>query len=380
MPKVRIISNKLDSFMRFAKERLGKPVIVKACEGISREGAAGRSYPLRQHKFSVIPVYISTGGKIFDNHDKITDYGEEVVAHEVAHQIAHSEGFGEVNFGALEYVTGLKVKKGQEQLLEAVLTIFFKDIPNRIYNFVSHLRVHNIVAEHGFNPSIIYRTILNDNDPLSYNGSFHKIAGEFTRFGLDIHRYPKVVRVILLQGILTLAEYYLFLDEQEREQLIEKLNPVLRSELVSFLRNLSLDVKCAYLLGNEHREKFTPEAYFKLADDIVSYFGSGGLIIQHPLTLKEVDQAKLAFATKFVLAGLLYSAYEETATITETDVSKQLLIIQEVLIRNAYRAIGSNSFRKAVKYVATAFADNEMIDSAIYFCENTLGVNEEFYF
>jgi hypothetical protein len=372
------ISGGLGTFLSNISLDIGKPIIVKSCKGIGGF-EHGYSTPQLADVLEQLPAYISAHSKVVDKKSILTEFGETLVAHEATHYQTDHEGYGQARMSLIS------INAERSRIPDKAIGFIGRmgvTFPASIFNFLSHLKINNIMSLAGIDPigqyimmaEMTIKTLHENNE--AYNET------DLLELGVNTNKEPEAARIILFHDILAIAERYLFLPETERTRFADSLGGFWRERMFTFLESLNnINKPLAYLLSPEFGTSFTPAEYYKTEEQIHTYLrGAGGFYNAYALTEEESCEAQISKAIQMIERGDLLNAYNELFPFSTPAANTLKEKVMAAMLDHARKKGNARNTLAQVNYICAIFMKAGMTDTALAFHDEVMGVKSEIDF
>jgi len=362
MTFIRNIPNRLSKFRTFASDKIGKKINIGVLPSINVMGNKsvyiGVSATEVMGQLKELPVYIVQSPLLLDKENRLTEYGENTVAHEISHYIAHNNGYHQ------DFLPDIIINNNlSDEIVEISKGINYSIFVFTINELTSHLIVNNILGMHGFEPEnarYIPNFISEVSPQLKTLGT--KTLEEISALIRTdiIKKHIGLARTTKAPQINQLSEVYVYLPDPFRQELLSNAAPFYSENIIALINKLGLNVPSKYLYSKEYGEQASLEYFNELTDDVYSFYGDNGnyfTIDKKPSTqLSEqvYELAKNAMNDRQYLTALAC-----IACVTNKDVSELRSEIEEEVLKIALSKIPQKELYYAYQWLRDYYAEND---------------------
>jgi len=239
---------------------------------------------------------------------------------------------------------------------------------------------HNIASGFGYDPAKNYyidRCGMNFRELSKiYEEGEIELATEI--LGIDPAIHPEVLNVFMLNGVLKIAEYWLFLPEDLRQEVIGRVSPSWAQEVNSFLSASWLDYRYEYLTGPLFEEMFTPDEFRRLHETVFKYLAGDNERLSFEFVEKRTaDEQRVQQAKEAFDSNDYFAAYNLYSLITTLCVANELAQAENWMIKSVLHSNQNRKDVRAVNLAAEALAERGMLSAAIAFQERVFGIEAD---
>jgi hypothetical protein len=371
MTRITGFSPKLTQFISTACEDLGKEIVVKSCKGLGGALAYATSY--KTDILNELPVYVGTHSSLITKKGVLTELGEGVVAHEIEHYVVNNDGYKEPMVQEMKLFTGGKVIP---QKAVKFLMVIQPKMPNTILNFLSHVRINNILSRAGFNISkendLVAKRIMKDlpenlQTPWSAN-----LMG----LGVDTRERPDITRALVIHDVLVLTELYMFTPDDKKEDFLNKIGVFWKGQVLAFIEQSMFNKTYPELISISFAAGYSPTEYVLAEENIHSYVkGKDDLYDYTPRSREDNQKALVTLADAMIQRGDLLNAFDVLDQITLFDENIKQDKVMTALIEYARKKGGAVGTKEQVKFICRMFISMEMQPVALSFYERMFGIH-----